>query len=58
MTGGHLRSQIRYYSVKKGVPLDENSVILRTRNSNALDFALLIQELVPLLEAYEHACAQ
>jgi len=25
------------------------------RNSNALDFALLIQELVPLLEAYEHA---
>jgi hypothetical protein len=56
MTAGHLRSQIRYYSVKKGVPLDENSVILHTRNSNALDFALLIQELVPLLEAYEHAC--
>jgi hypothetical protein len=30
--------------------------VLGTRNSNALDFALLIQELVPLLEAYERAC--
>ena len=56
MAAGHLRSQIRYYSMKKAVPLDEKSVILSTRNSNALDFALLIQELVPLLEAYEHAC--
>ena len=55
MTGGHLRSQIRYYSMKKAVPLDEKSVVLLTRTSNALDFALLIQELVPLLEAYEHA---
>jgi hypothetical protein len=55
MTGGHLRSQIRYYSMKKAVPLDDNSVLLITRTSNALDFALLIQELVPLLETYEHA---
>ena len=55
MTAGHLRSQIRYYALKKAVPLDENSVLLITRNSNALDFALLIQELVPLLEAYEQA---
>jgi hypothetical protein len=56
MTGGHLRSQIRYYSLKKAVPLDEQSLVVMTRTSNALDFALLIQELVPLLEAYEHAC--
>jgi hypothetical protein len=55
MTAGHLRSQIRYYSVKKAVPFDEKTVVLLTRTSNALDFALLIQELVPLLEAYEHA---
>ncbi len=55
MAAGHLRSQIRYYSMKKAVPLDEKSLVLSTRNSNALDFALLIQELVPLLEAYEHA---
>jgi hypothetical protein len=55
MAAGHLRSQIRYYSMKKAVSLDENSLVLSTRNSNALDFALLIQDLVPLLEAYEHA---
>jgi len=52
MTAGHLRSQTRYLSSK----MDEQSLILSTRNSNALDFALLIQELVPLLKAYEHAC--
>jgi hypothetical protein len=55
MTAGHLRSQIRYYSMKKAVSFDENSVVRITRDSNALDFALLIQELVPLLEAYENA---
>jgi hypothetical protein len=55
MTAGHLRSQIRYYSTKKSVSLDEHSLVLSTRNSNALDFALLIQDLVPLLEAYEQA---
>jgi hypothetical protein len=55
MAAGHLRSQIRYHSMKKAVSFDEDSVVLNTRNSNALDFALLIQDLVPLLEAYEHA---
>jgi hypothetical protein len=55
LAGGHLRSQIHYYATKKAVSFDDKSVILNTRNSNALDFALLIQELVPLLEAYEHA---
>ncbi len=55
MTAGHLRSQIRHYSLKKAVPLDESGLVLITRTSNALDFALLIQELVPLLEAYEKA---
>jgi hypothetical protein len=55
MAAGHLRSQIRYFSTKKAVPFDEKSLVLGTRDSNALDFALLIQELVPLLEAYERA---
>jgi len=41
--------------MKKGVSLNEMSLLLSTRNSNALDFALLIQDLVPLLEAYENA---
>ena len=55
MAAGHLRSQIHYYSAKEAVSPDENSLVLSTRNSNALDFALLIQDLVPLLEAYEDA---
>src|SRR5262249_66397 len=55
MAGGHLRSQLRHVSMQKGVPLDESSLVLKTRKSNALDIALLIQGLVPLLEAYEHA---
>jgi hypothetical protein len=55
MIGGHLRSQIRHYCTKDRVSIDDKSVILRTRTSNALDFALLIRGLVPLLDAYEHA---
>ena len=55
MTAGHLRSQLRYLSLKQAVPFDAPSLILSTRNSNALDFALLVQDLVPLLETYEHA---
>jgi hypothetical protein len=54
-SGGHLRSQLRHYCTTKGVSLDEDSLVLSSRNSNALDFAILIQGLVPLLEAYEHA---
>jgi hypothetical protein len=57
MTAGHLRSQIRYYCTKNGVSLDDHALILTTRTTNALDFAMLIHDLVPLLEAYEHACA-
>jgi hypothetical protein len=55
MIGGHLRSQIRHYCIEDRVTLDEASVVRRTRTSNALDFALLIQGLVPLLEVYERA---
>ncbi len=55
MAGGHLRSQLRHYLMKKRVSLAENSLVLSSRNSNALDFALLVQGLVPLLTAYEHA---
>ena len=56
MIGGHLTSQIRYYSTKDGVPINDRSVVLRTRTSNALDFALLVQGLVGLLTAYDRAC--
>ena len=55
MLGGHLTSQIRYYCTKDGVSINDHSVVLRTRTSNALDFALLVQGLVALLKAYDCA---
>jgi hypothetical protein len=55
MIGGHLTSQIRYYCTKDGVPINDHSVVLRTRTSNALDFALVVQGLVALLKAYDGA---
>ncbi len=54
MAGGHLRSQLRHYILKNGVSLEENSLVLRSRSSNALDFAMTIQGLVSLLKAYAH----
>ncbi len=55
MLGGHLTSQIRYYCTKDGLSINEHSVVVRTRSSNALDLALLVQGLVGLLKAYERA---
>ncbi len=55
MLGGHLISQIRHYCRKDGVSIHEQSVVVRTRTSNALDFALLVQGLVALLKAYDRA---
>src|SRR5215469_3607729 len=55
MIGGHLTSQIRYYCTKEGLSINEHSIVLRTRTSNALDFALLVQGLVELLKAYDCA---
>jgi hypothetical protein len=57
MAGGHLRSQLRHVTTKKGVALDDHGVLLSTRNSNALDIGTILQALVPLLEAYEQAVA-
>jgi hypothetical protein len=55
MAGGHLRSQLRHVSTQQGVSLNQNSLVLNTRRSNALDIALLVQGLAPLLEAYGRA---
>ncbi len=55
MLGGHLTSQIRHYSTRDGLPIHDPSVVVRTRTSNALDFALLVQGLVELLKAYDRA---
>jgi hypothetical protein len=57
MAGGHLRSQLRHFNMQ-GRPLDDPALILSTRGSNALDCAMTIQGLVPLLQAYGQAIQQ
>lgn len=54
MAGGHLRSQLRHFNMQ-GTPLDDHGLLLNTRRSNALDCAMTIQALVPLLQAYGRA---
>lgn len=54
MAGGHLRSQLRYFTMR-GQALNDSSLTLCTRASNALDCAMTIQHLAPLLGAYEQA---
>ena len=56
LAGGHLRSQLRYRVWQTGQPQDDPQNLAFTRNSNALDSALLVRDLVPLLEAYGTAC--
>ena len=56
LAGGHLRSQRRYRVWQTGQPPDDPQNLAFTRNSNALDSALLVRDLVPLLEAYRTAC--
>jgi hypothetical protein len=57
LAGGHLRSQLCYRARESQRPVDDPDVRSVTRNSNSMDVALLIRDLVPLLEAYERACA-
>ena len=63
LAGGHLRSQLRYRAGETGRASDDPEVLAITRNSNSMDAALLVGDLVPLLEAYKDAragsmCAQ
>jgi len=56
LAGGHLRSQLRFRSGETGLPVDHPDVLSVTRNSNSMDAALLVRDLVALLEAYRAAC--
>ena len=55
LAGGHLRSQLRYRAGEKRQPIDDPDVLAIARNSNSMDAALLVRDLVPLLEAYRTA---
>ena len=57
LAGGHLRSQHRYRAAETGRAFDDPEVLAVTRNSNSMDVALLVGDLVPLLERYEAALA-
>jgi hypothetical protein len=58
LAGGHLRSQRRYRLWETHLPIDDPAILAVTRNSNSMDNALLVRDLVPLLEAYRLACLE
>ena len=58
LAGGHLRSQLRHRSWQTGWAYDDRQVIALTHLSNSMDIALLIRDLVSLLEAYNAACQE
>ena len=57
LAGGHLRSQLCHRTRETGKPMDDPGVLATTRNSNSMDVALLVRDLVFLLEAYTTACS-
>src|SRR5688572_8404891 len=58
LAGGHLRSQLRHLSRRTGWAVDDPQLLALTRSSNSMDMALLVRDLVPLLDAYSAACAR
>ena len=52
LTSSHLRSQLCHRASEIDRPADDPAVLAVTRNSNSMDAALLVRDLVPLLEAY------
>ena len=52
LAGGHLRSQLRHLSRRTGWAFDDPQLLALTRSSNSMDMALLVRDLVPLLDAY------
>lgn len=58
LAGGHLRSQLRRLSSHTGWASADPQLVALTRSSNSMDMALLVRDLVPLLDAYAAACAR
>jgi hypothetical protein len=52
LAGGHLRSQVRHRADELDRSAESPEVLAVTRNSNAMDVALLIWDVIPLLDAY------
>jgi len=58
LAGGHLRSQRWHRAWQTGRALDDPLVVAMARSSSAMDIALLVRDLIPLLHAYTAACTQ
>jgi hypothetical protein len=58
LAGGHLRSQLRHLSWQTGWVFDDPQLLALTRSSNSMDMALLVRDLVPLLDEYAAACVR
>ena len=56
LAGGHLRSQLRHRSWQTGWTVDDPQLLAITRLSNSMDMALLVGDLIPLLDAYSTEC--
>jgi hypothetical protein len=57
LAGGHLRSQRRYGTWRTGLAAHDPEILAFTRNSNAMDHALLVRDLAGLLRAYRVSIA-
>ena len=57
LAGGHLRSQVCYRALETGGSIDDPENLAVARNSNSMDTALLLRDLVALLREYEKASA-
>jgi len=58
LAGGHLRSQLRHRSWQTGWAVDDPQLLAITHLSNSMDLALLVGDLIPLLDAYSAACGR
>jgi hypothetical protein len=58
LAGGHLRSQLRHRSWQTGWAVDDPQLLAITHLSNSMDMALLVGDLIPLLDAYSAACGR
>jgi hypothetical protein len=56
LAGGHLRSQLRYRAIENNQQIDGPVNLAIARNSNSMDVALLVRDLVVLLKAYDGIC--
>lgn len=58
LAGGHLRSQVLYRALETKHSIDDPGNLAVARNSNSMDTALLLRDLVALLEHYDKICAE